>query len=322
MTGRGRALAWVAVALAILAMATWSTARLPDPNAQPDGLVLRDLPPGAQVEFLRTTSGDDLYVEAWEREADGGVRYRRGAGWHRVPATELAGDGPAQWSGQRRFWMGTDGFGRDLASRVVHGGRVSLTIGFLGALIAIGFGGSVGLLAGMAGGIVDTILMRFTDLVLAVPRLFLAALLIALHGASLTTTVLVLGFSTWMAAARLVRGEVLSLKSRDFVEAARAAGAGPWRAALRHVLPGAATPLLIEGALRMGDTILLESSLSFLGIGVQPPTPSWGNLIADGRNSLLDAWWIATIPGLAIAVTVIALQLAAERGRRALRGSA
>lgn len=316
-----RAPAWAAGLVAVLAAGVFFTARLPDPNAQPDGLVLRDLPPGAVIDVLRTADGTDVYVEAWAPEADGGVRYRRGSGWDRIAPDDLAGPAQKDWLRHRRFLLGTDRFGRDLASRMVYGGRVSLTIGFLGALIAVGVGGVVGLLAGMSGGWIDAVLMRFTDMVLAVPRLFLALLLIALHGASMMTTVLVLGLTTWMGAARLVRGEVLSLRDREFVTAARASGAGPLRAALRHVLPGAATPLMIEGALRMGDTILLESSLSFLGIGVQPPTPSWGNLIADGRDSLWDAWWIATIPGLAIAATVIALQLMAERGRRALQES-
>jgi peptide/nickel transport system permease protein len=162
--------------------------------------------------------------------------------------------------------------------------------------------------------------MRFTDVVLAVPRLFLALMLVAIYEASIATTVIVLGCTTWMAAARLVRGEVLSLREREFVQAARAAGAAPHRLGLLHLLPSALAPVLVEGALRVGDTILLEASLSFLGLGGQPPSASWGNLVADGRGSLLDSWWIATFPGLAIALTVIALNLLGDAARERLGG--
>jgi peptide/nickel transport system permease protein len=148
-----------------------------------------------------------------------------------------------------------------------------------------------------------------------VPRLFLALLLVAIYGPSMTTTVVVLGVTTWMPAARLVRGEILSVRERDFVKAARASGAAPLRLAWRHVLPLAVAPLLVEGALRVGETILLEASLSFLGLGVPAPVPSWGNLIADGRDALFDAWWVSTFPGIAIALTVIALNLLGDSAR-------
>jgi peptide/nickel transport system permease protein len=173
--------------------------------------------------------------------------------------------------------------------------------------MALVFGTLVGLTAGLAGGWVDGLLMRFTDLVLAVPRLFLALLLVALYRPSLATTIAVLGVTTWMAAARVVRGEVLAMRDREFVQAARAAGVPPLRIALRHLLPAVVSPVIVEGTLRVADTILLESALSYLELGVRPPTPSWGNLIADGRHSLFDAWWIATLPGIAIAATVVAI---------------
>jgi peptide/nickel transport system permease protein len=157
--------------------------------------------------------------------------------------------------------------------------------------------------------------MRGTDVVLSIPRLFLAIMLVAIYRPSLATTVLVLGFTTWMPAARLVRGQVLSVRERDFVRAARAAGVPPLRLALFHVLPVAMTPLLVEGPLRVGETILLEAALSFLGLGVPAPDPSWGNLVADGRNSLMDAWWISTFPGIAIAITVVALIVLGPQNR-------
>jgi peptide/nickel transport system permease protein len=220
--------------------------------------------------------------------------------------------------GRARFLLGTDSLGRDLLSRLVWGARVSLVAGFLAALVAIAIGGSVGLAAGFSGGRVDGLLMRATDGALAIPRLFLLLLLAALFRPTLATTVLLVGGTTWMAAARLVRGEALSIREREFVAAARAAGASPIRVAVHHVLPHAAAVLGVEAALRLGQAVLLEASLSFLGLGVPPPVSSWGGLIADGRDRLLDAWWIATWPGLALAGVVIAASLVADGARERL----
>jgi peptide/nickel transport system permease protein len=291
---------------------------LRDPAAQPETRVLGDLPPGSRVDAILLADGSLQYAREVERAADGAVRYRVGERWRRIEADALAGPDPADWHRRPLFVLGTDGFGRDLLSRLVYGARVSLLVGFLAALLAFLIGSSLGLLAGLGGRIVDAVLMRFTDLVLSVPRLFLALLLVSLHGASITGTIVVLGCTTWMAAARLVRAEVLSLRTRDYVVAARAAGAPPLRLSLRHLLPGAAVPLLAETTLRVGDTILLEAALSFLGLGVPAPTPSWGNMIADGREALGYAWWISTFPGLAVVATVLSLNLVGDSVRERL----
>ena len=283
-----------------------------DPDAQPDGLVLRDLPPFSRVDAILLADGSTRYADEISVLPGGGVRYRRGRTEKTLEADELAGRSQDDWHRRPVFLLGTDGFGRDLASRLVYGARIALSVGVLSALVGLFLGGGIGLAAGFAGGWVDAVLMRFADMLLAIPRLFLLLFLIALYSSSIATTILVLGMTAWMVPARLVRGEVLSLREREYVQAARSAGAPGWRVALVHLLPGAMAPLLVEGALRVANTILLESSLSFLGKGVPPPTASWGNIIADGRDSLLDAWWISTLPGLAIAATVIALTLVGD----------
>lgn len=312
MTARRKAVC--AALLAIVAGATIGAPLLPlrDPAAQPDGLVLRYLHPLSRVDLVTLADGSIRYASEVRIDPDGSVECRRGDRWARIPAESLAGPKPADWHRRPIFVLGTDGYGRDLLSRLVYGARVSLAIGFLAALVAVALGGLVGLVAGSCGGIVDGLLMRGVDLFLSIPRLFLLLLLVALYRPSLTTTILVVGGTTWMGAARLVRGEILSLRERDFVRSATAAGASPTRVALFHLLPGASVPLLVEGTMRVGTSILLEASLSFLGLGVQPPTASWGTLIADGRDRLLDAWWIATIPGLAIALTVIVVSALGE----------
>ena len=215
-------------------------------------------------------------------------------------------------------WLGTDPLGRDVLSRIIYGSQVSLKVGFVAVGLATFIGIIVGAMAGYYGGWVDLTLMRFVDLMLCFPSFFLILAVIALLEPSIWNIMVVIGITGWMGVARLVRAELLSLKEREFVVAARALGASDARLILRHLLPNALAPVMVSATLGVAGAILTESALSFLGLGVQPPTPSWGNILTAGKDNIEIAWWLSVFPGLAILFTVMSYNLLGEGIREAI----
>jgi len=205
--------------------------------------------------------------------------------------------------------LGTDHLGRDILSRLIYGARISLVIGLSAVALAGTLGTLLGLVAGYRGGRVDDLIMRATDTMLAMPFILLALAVIAVLGPSLRNIIFVLGITSWVSYARIVRAEVLTLRTREFIVATLALGSGGRRIVFRHLLPNVLTPVIVIATLEVARMIILESALSFLGLGVQPPTPTWGGMLADGRAYLSTAWWQATFPGLSIMLTVLGINL-------------
>lgn len=324
-----------------------------DPNAQQDFIVTALQPPGstldcfflkeAETQTIPLREGDDLasrltnalieqnyalrlrgeterkmIVTAYRIESDQLI-YKQGMREKSLPLSALKTNADGSPVVEKKFYlMGTDQYGRDIFSRVIYGSRISLSIGFLVVAIAISLGMILGVVSGYFGGWIDNLIMRFVDVLIAFPSFFLILIIIASFGNSIYLIVLTISFTSWMGVSRLVRSQVLSLKEQEFIQAARALGLSNGRIIFKHLIPNSLTPVIIAATLRIGGIILTEAALSFLGLGVQPPTASWGNIINEGRDNLLNHWWISTFPGLAIVLTVVSFNLLGDGVRDAL----
>ncbi len=223
-----------------------------------------------------------------------------------------------QTGGTWQHPLGTDNLGRDILSRLLYGSRVSLIVGFSAVLVAELMGIVLGLVSGYYGGRLDTVIMRLADIFMAYPFMLLTISVIAVLGPSIFNLILVLGLSDWVTYARTIRGSVLSIKRKEFVEASRAIGTAHPVIIMRHVLPNVISPLIILGTLRVANIIIWESGLSYLGMGAPPPMPTWGRMLAEGRVYITDAWWLVTLPGLAIMITILSINLLGDGLRDAL----
>lgn len=219
---------------------------------------------------------------------------------------------PPSWLGGSSYLLGGDPVGRDLLSRIIYGARISIAIGVLTTLFSAGIGTALGAIAGYYRGWLDAVVSRFADFLLAFPMLIFAIGVMTVFGPGFWIIIFALTFKSWVEFFRLVRGEVLSEKAKEYVEAARALGESNVVILLREVLPNSINAVIVVGTLRMGTFIIAEASLSFLGLGIQPPTPAWGSMVAEGRDFMFDAWWVSTFPGLAILLLVLGINLLGE----------
>lgn len=216
---------------------------------------------------------------------------------------------PPVWmeGGQKDFILGTDQLGRDMLSRLIYGTQISLLVGIVAVAIAGLIGGILGIISGYFGGFIDTVIMRFVDAFIAIPGLLMTLVILTIVGPGLWTLIIVLGITNWVNYARIVRGEVLSLKEREFVKAAQSIGVSHFKIMIKHLVPNVASSFIVTATLSVASTIIAEAALSFLGMGIQPPAVSWGLMLNSGKDYLADTWWVATLPGIAITVTSLGI---------------
>lgn len=296
----------LAIVGALLLLALLAPVLAPfDPSEQLDPGTGAGRPPLTRLQVVETVDGDRVEQRLAESAELVGnklvLKQRHGR-------LELDAE-DSKVVGERRYLLGTDRLGRDIFSRILYGARISLSIGLVAALLAIALGILAGAVAALGGRFLDGLVMRFVDGLLALPTILLVLIIAAFFEPSSLVLILLIGCTGWMTLSRLVRAELLSLREREFVVAGRALGLSTPRLFVRHLLPNAISPIVATAGLLVGDAVLLESSLSFLGLGVSSELPSWGRMIANGRDDLRTLWWISTFPGLAIAVTVLAFAL-------------
>ncbi len=307
-----------AAAVVLVALALAAPLLAPyDPAEQLDAAAGRLRPPGTALAAVHLADGRWRLAERVARTREG-LRVERLGRVETVPAGQVVNLTPDGVADRRVFLLGSDRFGRDVLSRLLHGARVSLAVGLLAVALATTLGIAIGAAAATGGRWLDALLMRTVDALLAFPWLFLLLALSALYRPGTLLLVLLLGGTGWMDVSRLVRAEIVGLARREFVLAARGVGQRPAAILWRHLLPAALPPVLVRGALLAGQVILVESALSFLGLGIQPPQASWGNMVSEGSDVLTRAWWLTAFPGVAIALTVISLNGLGDRLRDAL----